>query len=51
VAVNTESWGANTIAYSSDGITWQGSTNGNSIFSQAYGVCSKNAPNLYPPVY
>lgn len=42
--------GGNTLAYSSNGINWTGL--GTSIFSSTgYGVCSINAPCIYPPVF
>ena len=38
-------------AYSTDGINWTSFTGLNSIFNNgAYGIASKPAPNLYPPI-
>ncbi len=34
--------GTNTIAISNDGLTWTGSTNGNSLFTSAKGITSKD---------
>ena len=45
------SLGGNKIIYSTDGINWTNSSNANSVFSSnLFGVGSRPAPNLYPPI-